>query len=114
MESKDLISSYDEINDTFVAKVYGKDGYCASYELSHGIFLNVDDNNLPSSIHINSASEVLNINKSLLEDPNVCILIKCNGDVIDFELSISSKKVYANTSFNNFDVAKFNYKIKAN
>ena len=31
MESKELISSYDEINDTFVAKVCGKDGYCAGF-----------------------------------------------------------------------------------
>ena len=114
MESKELISSYDEINDTFVAKVGGKDGYCASYELSQGIFLNVDDNSLPSSIQINGASDVLNVNKGLLEDPNVCIIIKCNGDVIDFELSISSKKVFAISSFNNFDVEMFSYMIKAN
>lgn len=114
MESKELISSYDEINDTFVAKVCGKDGYCANYELSQGIFLNVDGNSLPSSIQINSASDVLNVSKDLLEDPDVCILIKCNGDMIDFELSISSKKVYANTFFNTFDVSKFNYKIRTN
>lgn len=114
MESKELISSYDEINDTFVAKVCGKDGYYANYELSRGIFLNVGNDNLPSSIQINGASDVLNVSKGLLEDPNVYILIKCNGEVIEFELSISSKKIYSNTFFNTFDVAKFSYEIKVN
>ena len=31
---KRLISSYDEINDTFVGKVDGEHGYCADYGIS--------------------------------------------------------------------------------
>ena len=38
---KRLISSYDEINDTFVGKIDGEDGFCADFDISNGIFLGV-------------------------------------------------------------------------
>ena len=38
METKELISSYDETNDIFVGKISEKNGYCVNYEFSKGIF----------------------------------------------------------------------------
>lgn len=114
METKELISSYDETNDIFVGKISEKNGYCANYEFSKGIFLNIDRNNLPASIQINGASDVLNVEKSVLENPNVVILIKCSDDEIDFELFIADEMVYNKKSLNTFHIPDFNYKIKAN
>ena len=42
METKELISSYDEVNDTFVGKMSDKNGYYANYDIADGIFLNID------------------------------------------------------------------------
>ena len=36
---KRLITSYDEVNDTFVGKVDGESGFCADYDISNGVFL---------------------------------------------------------------------------
>ena len=49
MKTKQMISSYDEINDTFVAKISDKDGYYANYDIADGIFLNIDKNGFPVS-----------------------------------------------------------------
>ena len=67
METKELISSYDKRNDIFVGRISEKNGYWANYEFSKDIFLNMDKNYLPSSIQINGASDVLNVDKSVLE-----------------------------------------------
>ena len=56
---KRLISSYDEINDTFVGKVDGENGYCADYGISEGVFLGINNANFPNSIFVTNASEVL-------------------------------------------------------
>lgn len=114
METKELISSYDETNDIFVGKISEKNGYCVNYEFSKGIFLNIDKNNLPASIQINDASDVLNVEKNILENPDVVILIECSGDEIDFELFIADEMVYDKKSLNIFNIANFSYKIKAN
>ena len=46
MEEKTLISSYDEVNDTFVGKVNGESGFCADYCISDGVYLGIDENNI--------------------------------------------------------------------
>ena len=61
MEKQRLISSYDEINDTFVGKIDGRNGYNANYGISEGVFLNIDENNLPTSVFVNNASEVFDV-----------------------------------------------------
>lgn len=114
MITNELISSYDEINDILLCKISEVNGYSANYDISDGIFLNVDKNQLPVSIYISHASEVLNVNKSILEDPNVCIFIKCTKKELDFELFISNKRIYASKSMNRFNIPQLNYEIQLN
>ena len=42
MMKKRLISSYDEINDTFVGKIDGENGFCSDFDISDGIFLAIN------------------------------------------------------------------------
>ena len=114
METKELISSYDEINDTFVGKMADKNGYCANYDIADGIFLNIDKNRLPVSVHINNASDVLNVRKRILEDPNVSILIESKGDEIDFKLCIDNREIFSNRSVNVFGIPEVSYMMSAN
>ena len=114
METKELISSYDKTNDIFVGKISETRGYWANYEFSKDIFLNIDKNHLPTSIQINGASDVLNVKKSVLENPNVSILIECSGDEIDFELFIADEMIFNKKSLNVFDIPDFSYMIKSN
>ncbi|WP_296795162.1 DUF2283 domain-containing protein [uncultured Methanobrevibacter sp.] len=114
MKTKQMISSYDEINDTFVAKISDKDGYYANYDIADGIFLNIDKNGFPVSVHINNASDVLNVEKGILKNPDVSILIECIGDKITFTFSIADRVIFSNMSFNIFEMPEISYKIKAN
>ncbi|WP_407415460.1 hypothetical protein [Methanobrevibacter sp.] len=113
METKELISSYDEANDTFVAKMSDKKGYYANYDIADGIFLNIDKNRLPVSVQINDASCVLNVKKSVLQDPDVSILIECVGDKIHLKLSIADREIFSNNSANIFDIPEVSYEIRA-
>lgn len=70
---KRLISSYDEESDTFVGKVVGEHGYVADYGISDDIFLNIDKNNMPTSVFVRNASEVFNVSGKSLQDGNVRI-----------------------------------------
>ena len=114
MLTNELISSYDETNDILRCKISEVNGYSANYYISDGIFLNVDKNRLPASIHINHASEVLNVSKSILEDPNVLVIIKCTRKELDFELFISNERIYISKSMNRFNIPQLNYKIQLN
>ena len=114
METKELISSYDEINDTFVGKIYEKNGYHANYDISEGIFLNIDENNLPVSVYINNASDVLNIKKYVLKYCDLSIFIDCNGSEINFKLCAADRMIYNTKSINLFDSPQFSYLIKTN
>lgn len=114
METKELISSYDEVNDTFVAKISDEDGYYANYDIADGIFLNIDKNSFPVSVHINNASDVLNVEKRILKDPNVSILIECREDNVCFRLSIADREIFSGMSFNIFGMPEISYEIKAN
>lgn len=111
---KELISSYDEVNDTFVAKISDEDGYYANYDIADGIFLNIDKNSFPVSVHINNASDVLNVEKRILKDPNVSILIECREDNICFRLSIADREIFSGKSSNIFGIPEISYEIKAN
>ena len=114
METKELISSYDVINDTFVCKISDKNGYYANYDLDNGIFLNIDENRLPVSVYIDNASDVLNVGKKILEDPNVSIFIESRNDRINFRLCIADKEIYTNDSWNIFGIPEISYIIKVN
>ena len=114
METKELISSYDEINDTFVGKISEKNGYHANYDISNGIFLNIDNNNLPVSVHINNASDVLNVKKYVLKYCDLSIFIDCDGTEINFKLCTDDRMLYDTKSVNVFNSPQFSYLIKAN
>ena len=90
---KRLISSYDEVNDTFVGKVDGGHGFCADYGISDGVFLAIDENNFPTSVYVNNASEVLNIPKQILENSNVRISIICDAIFLNFNMCIEGLKI---------------------
>lgn len=111
---KRLISSYDEINDTFVGKIDGEDGFCADFDISNGIFLGVNKNNCPNSIYVNNASSVLNISKQTLENSNVKINIRCDSDCLYFTMFIENFHVCSLRCKNIFEIPIVNFEMDSN
>lgn len=111
MMKKRLISSYDEINDTFVGKVDGENGICADYDISNGVFLGIDKDNVPNSIYVNNASEVLNTSKQILEDSNVKINIDCDTLCLYFNMFIDGLKICSIRCANHFGIPTLNFEI---
>lgn len=114
METKTLITSYDEINDTFVGKIDGKTGIFADYGISDGVFLGIDKNNLPNSVYVNNASEVFDISKEILENSNVVIYIDCDNMCINFHMFIEGLKICSIKCRNEFGIAEISYEIDSN
>ncbi|WP_407393641.1 hypothetical protein [Methanobrevibacter sp.] len=114
METKTLISSYDEINDTFVAKVDGEYGISADYDISDGIFLGIDKNNVPNSVYVNNASEVFKIPKEILENSNVVIYIDCNMVCLNFHMFIEGLKICSIRCRNDFGIPEISFEIDSN
>lgn len=111
---KRLISSYDEVNDTFVGKVDGKNGYCADYDISNGVFLGIDGNNFPSFVLVNNASEVLNTPKQILENSNVKINIVCDSICLYFNIFIEDLRICSIKCKNSYGIANINFEIDSN
>jgi hypothetical protein len=111
---KRLISSYDEENDTFVGKVDGESGYVADYGISDGVYLGVNNSNLPASVIVPNASKVLNTSKSVLESADVKIGIDCDEFCLSFTMSIEDLKIFSTTCRNRFGIPNINYKIDSN
>lgn len=111
---KRLISSYDEINDTFVGKVDGEHGYFADYGISEGIFLGINNSNYPTSIFVPNASEVLNTSKETLESADVKININCNELCLYFDMCIENSKICSIRCKNNFGIPNMEYEIDSN
>ncbi|WP_304121959.1 hypothetical protein [Methanobrevibacter gottschalkii] len=114
MMKKRLISSYDEINDTFVGKIDGENGFCSDFDISDGIFLAINKNNHPNSIYVNNASSVFNVPKKTLENSNVKINIKCNTMCIYFSMFIEDKRICSFRCRNIFDIPILNFEIDSN
>jgi len=114
MMEKSLISSYDEVNDTFVGKFDGRKGYCADYTISEGINLSVGCDNIPSSVMVNNASEVLNISKTFLENSNVKIDIDCDEIFLNFQLIIEDLNVCTVTCKNSYGIPNLHYVMDSN
>lgn len=114
MEKERLISSYDEINDTFVGKIDGKNGYSADYSISDGIFLSIDKNNMPTSVLVDHASEVFNIPKKILENSNVRIGIGCDSICLCFTMFIENLKICSIRCKNEFGIPEINFEIDSN
>ncbi len=109
-----LISSYNEVNDTFVGKIDGKKGYCADFGISNGIYLGVDNFNFPAFIFIPQASEVFNISKQTLESPNVKINLKCDEKYIYFNMFVENSKVCSVKCRNDFEIPNLNCLMDSN
>ena len=114
MENKRLISSYDEINDTFVGKIDGKTRYCADYGISDGIFLAIDKNNVPCSVFVDGASDVFNVSKSMLENANIRIAIDCDSIFLSFIMFIEDLKICSIKSENRYGIPKLNFLMDTN
>ncbi|WP_407410398.1 hypothetical protein [Methanobrevibacter sp.] len=114
MEKETLISSYDEINDTFVGKIEGKNGYCADYGISEGIYLIVDKNNLPTSVLVDRASEVFDVSKNFMENPNIKIGIDCDGVCLCFSIFIEELKVCSVKCKNTFGIPEISFVMDSN
>ena len=114
MKTKRLITSYDEINDTFVGKIDGKKGYSADYNISEGVFLSIDKNNCPTSVFVSNASKVFNTPKEVLENSNVKITIDCNEMFLHFNLFIDNLKIFSSKSENSWKIPNLNFLIDAN
>ena len=111
---KRLISSYDEVNDTFVGKVDGEKGYCADYGISNEIFIGVDNSHIPTSIFISHASEVFNIPKQNLESNNVKISINCDDIFLYFNMYIEDLKIFSTKCPNHFGIPNMHFLIDSN
>ena len=111
---KRLISSYDEINDTFVGKVDGEKGYCADYGISGGVYLGINSSNLPTSVFVPNASEVFNISKETLESADVKINIDCDELCLYFDMCIENSKICSIKCKNNFGIPKMKCLIDSN
>ena len=109
-----LISSYDEISDTLVGKIDGKNGYCANYGISDDVFLNIDKNNIPTSFHINNASKVFNTSKKFLENSNVKINLGCDSIFIYFTMFIENLKICSIKCENKCGIPNLDYEIDSN
>ena len=111
---KRLISSYDEINDIFVGKVDGENGFIADYGISEGVFLGINNLHLPTSVFVPNASEVLNTSKSLLESANVRINIVCDEIYLTFSMCVENLKIFSTTCKNIFGIPEIKYEIDSN
>ena len=114
MIEKSLISSYDEINDTFVGKFDGRNGFSADYNISKGICLSLGNDNIPASVMVNNASEVLNISKKFLENSNVKIDIECDEICLNFKLIIEDLNICAVSCKNVFGIPNLHYLMDSN
>ena len=114
MKKERLISSYDELNDTFVGKIEGKNGYDANYGISDGIFLSIDKNNVPTSVVVNNASEVLNVSKQCLESANVKISINCDENCLLFSIFVENSQICHLKCRNDFGIATLSYLMDCN
>lgn len=114
MKKERLISSYDELNDTFVGKIEGKNGYDANYSISEGVFLNIDKNSIPASVVVNNASEVLNVSKQCLESANIKISIDCNENCLLFNMFVENSQICSLRCRNDFGIPDLNYLMDCN
>ena len=111
---KRLISSYEEINDTFVGKLDGEHGYCADYGISEGVYLGINNSNLPTSIFVPNASEVFNTSKETLESADVKININCNGGCLCFDMCIENSRICSIKCKNDFGIPKLECLMDSN
>ena len=111
---KRLISSYDEVNDTFVGKIDGENGYCADYGISDGIFLGINRSNFPAVVFVPNASEFLNTSKETLESADVRININCDGLYLYFDMFIENSRICSIKCKNSFGIPNMEYVIDSN
>ncbi len=111
---KRLISSYDEINDTFVGKVDGEYGYVADYGISEGVYLGINSSNMPTLIFVPNASKVFNTSKETLESADVKISINCDGICLNFDMCIENSRICSITCENKLGIPNMNCLLDCN
>ena len=111
---KRLISSYDEESDTFVGKVDDEHGYVADYGISDDIFLNIDKNNMPTSVFVRNASEIFNVSGKSLQDGNVRICISCNDECLSFRMFVENSEICSLRRRNDFGIPSLQYLMDCN
>lgn len=109
-----MISSYDEVNDTFVGKIDGEIGFCVDFDISDGVFLGINKNNCPNSVYICNASSVLNVSKQTLENSNVKIKINCNSICLYFTMFIENLCICSLRCKNIFDIPLVDFEMDSN
>ena len=111
---KRLISSYDEVNDTFAGKIENENGLFADYSIHDGVFLGIDKDHFPNSIYVDKASKVFDIPKEVLENPNVKICIDCDRIFLDLCMFIEDLKIFSVKCKNNFGIPEIKFAIDSN
>ena len=114
MKKQRLISSYDEVNDTFVGKIDGRNGYSADYSISEGIFLSIDKDNIPTSVLVDNASKVFDISKKVLENSNVKIGIDCDSICLYFTMFIENLKICSIKCRNKYGIPELSFEMDSN
>ena len=111
---KRLISSYDEINDIFVGKVDGENGFYADFDISDGIFLGINKDNCPNSIYVSDASRVLNVSKQTLENSDVKITVSCDSTCLYFSMFIGNLHICSYRCKNIFKIPFIDFEMDSN
>ncbi len=75
--------TYDYNLDLINIEIKDEYTHKKSLELSFGVFLDFDDNNLPVNLEMLSASKILNIEKDFLINPNGNVTITISKDIIE-------------------------------
>jgi len=86
----------------------------ADYGITDGIFLGLNNSNLPTSVFISNASEVLDISKTDLESADVKIGIKCDDANLTFRMCIEDLLVFSTRCKNSFGIPNLNFLIDCN
>lgn len=108
---KQLILTYDEINDTFVGKKENENRLFADYGICDGIFFGVDNYNYPTFLHVSHASKVFNAPKTILKNNNIEIQIDCNDSTLQFKMFIDGLEIFSTICENNFKIPQIQYLI---
>lgn len=111
---KRLISSYDEINDIFVGKVDGENGFYVDFDISDGIFLGINKDNCPNSIYVSDASRVLNVSKQTLENSDVKITVSCDSTCLYFSMFIGNLHICSYRCKNIFKIPFIDFEMDSN
>lgn len=85
----DIDYKYDDKYDIFDIDIKEDYNYDSTIKLDEGVFLDVDDNNIPVALEILDASKVTNIDKKNLTKSDVEIIYLVTSESIHVEIKFS-------------------------